>query len=150
MIYDRTQDDVNAAIDIIKSTKSAADLTDEQKEQLERGTLTIHTLNRIENKQQELKELFNSLGYWNTDITTRNWDYTDLFKQSDFDRIIANLKVLKKAFFAYKSTPDIPGTNYRKYQTINDVEGILHDLEQMTEYVRNSFIECGTFECGET
>lgn len=149
MIFNRTQDDVDASIDIIKNTKNAEDLTLEQRQQLERGTLTINTLNRIENKQTELKNLFNSIGYYNVEVDNREWTYTDYFFPSDFERILINLESLKNAFFVYSTTPIVPDDNYRRYQTINAVEKILYDLDAMINDIKNRYRQCGTFQCGE-
>jgi hypothetical protein len=49
----------------------------------------------------------------------------------------------------YKHTPNIPETNYRKYQVINDVEEILYDLDVMISNVKANYRFCGEFECGE-
>ena len=149
MIFNRTQDDIDASIDIIKNTRNAEDLTLEQRQQLERGTLTINTLNRIENKQTELKNLFNSIGYYNVEVDNREWTYTDYFFPSDFERILINLESLKKAFFVYSTTPIVPDDNYRRYQTINAVEKNLYDLDAMINDIKSRYRQCGTFQCGE-
>ena len=150
MIFDRTQNDVDTAIVLINTkVKKFEALTESEIATLEKGTLTINTLNRIEAKQEELKKLFNNIGYWNKPISIKQWEYTDVFKGEEFDRILHNLEVLKKSFFVYKNTPDIPDNNYRKYQTINDVEKILYDLDVMINDVKSHYRECGTFECGE-
>lgn len=150
MITNRTQYDVDTAISIRKNkVQKFQELTESDINYLERGTLTINTLNRIENKQDELKNLFNDIGYWNTPISTKQWAYTDIFEGTQFDRILNNLEILIKAFFIYKNTPNVPDNNYRKYQTINDVEKILYDLDVMINDVKSHYRECGTFECGE-
>ena len=150
MIFDRTQNDVDTAI-LLRDTKvkKFETLTESEIATLEKGTLTINTLNRIENKQEELKNLFNEIGYWNTPIFTRQWAYADIFEGAQFDRILNNLEILIKAFFIYKNTPNVPDNNYRKYQTINDVEKILYDLDLMINDVKSHYRECGTFESGE-
>ena len=150
MIFDRTQNDVDTAI-LLRDTKvkKFETLTESEIATLEKGTLTINTLNRIENKQEELKNLFNEIGYWNTPISTRQWAYADIFEGTQFDRILNNLEILIKAFFIYKNTPNVPDNNYRKYQTINDVEKILYDLDVMINDVKSHYRECGTFYCGE-
>ena len=150
MIFDRTQNDVDTAI-LLRDTKvkKFETLTESEIATLEKGTLTINTLNRIENKQEELKNLFNDMGYWNTPISTRQWAYADIFEGTQFDRILNNLEILIKAFFIYKNTPNVPDNNYRKYQTINDVEKILYDLDVMINDVKSNYRECGTFESGE-
>ena len=150
MIFDRTQNDVDTAIRLRREkVQTFQELTEEEIATLEKGTLTINTLNRIENKQEELKNLFNDMGYWNTPIFIRQWAYADIFKGEQFDRILYNLEILTEAFFVYKNTPNIPGNNYRKYQTINDVEKILYDLDVMINNVKANYRFCGEFECGE-
>lgn len=150
MIFDRTQNDVDTAI-LLRREKVQAfqELTEHEIATLEKGTLTINTLNRIESKQDELKNLFNDMGYWNTPISTRQWAYGDIFVGTQFDRILNNLEILIKAFFIYKDTPNVPDNNYRKYQTINDVEKIIYDLDVMINNVKSHYRECGTFESGE-
>lgn len=150
MIYDRTQADVDEAVRIRKEKVQAFHpLTDEDVNTLERGTLTINTLNRIEQKQEELKNLFGEDFYFVDKITHHWWIYSDYFMQEDFDRILFNLEMLKKAYFVYKGTPKIPTGAFTKYQTINDVEKILHDLDVMISDVKSHYRECGAFESGE-
>lgn len=150
MIFDRTQNDVDTAILLRREkVQTFQQLTESEIATLERGTLTINTLNRIEAKQELLRELFNEMGYWDTPIITKQWDYSEFLKPEDFDRILNNVKILRKAFFIYKHTPDMPDNNYRKYQTINDVEKIIYDLDVMINDVKSHYRECGTFESGE-
>lgn len=150
MIFDRTQNDVDTAVVLRREkVQTFQELSESEIATLEKGMLTINTLNRIETKQEELKNLFNDIGYWNTPISTRQWAYGDIFVGTQFDRILNNLEILIKAFFIYKDTPNIPDNNYRKYQTINDVEKILYDLDVMINDVKSYYRECGTFESGE-
>lgn len=149
MIYNRTQADIDIAIAIRARLQSGETLTEADKNALERGTLTINTLNRIEQKQTELKELFNSIGYWDTDnIVNRQWHYDDFFKRADFDRILANLEILQNAYYIYANTPNVPNANYRQFETINAVENILADLEKMIEDMSDNYRYCGDAECG--
>lgn len=150
MIYDRTQNDIDTALSVRARLQSGEALTDEYMRLLERGTLTINTLNRIEQKQAQLKEIFNSLGYWETkDVVNAEWTYNDFFKQTDFDRILRNLEILKSAYYVYTNTPEVPNANYRKFETINAVEHILSDLERMEEDMKSKYRICGEAECGE-
>ena len=150
LIYNRTESDVEKAKRIrTEKVQTFAELTPEDIEILERGTLTINTLNRIEQKQEELKNLFEEDFYFVDEIANKHWDYTDYFKQSDFDRILLNLERLVKAYLTYTSTPNIPDGNYRKYQTINDAEKILFDLDLMISDIKSHYRECGITECGE-
>lgn len=149
MITNRTQYDVDTAI-LIRNTKvkKFETLTESDINYLERGTFTINTLNRIENKQEELKNLFNDMGYWNTPITNKVWDYTQIFNAEEFQRIIDNTNVLREAFFVYKATPNTPSVSYH-FEDINNLERILYDLDIMINDIKSLYKECGTFECGE-
>lgn len=149
MIFDRTQNDIDTALILRAKIQSGETLTESERDLIERGTLTINTLNRIENKEQELSGLFKKAGYYSSDIVNREWAYSDFFTISDFTRILQNINILRKSFFTYSNTPQTPGDNYRKYQVINDVEKILNDLELMLSDLKNYYRECGTFESGE-
>ena len=149
MIYDRTKTDVDAALSIRADyVQQGTELTAKQVEQLERGTITINTLNRIENKQKSLKSLFNDMGYWNTPTTNKEWQYTDIFDEVNFRRIIDNLNILRNAFFVFKNTPNTPPISYY-WQDINSLEKILFDLDVMINDVKSRYRRCGTFRCGE-
>ena len=149
MIYDRTQADVDAAI-VLRETKIKAfqSLTESEIETLERGMLTINTLNRIETKQKELQELLNGMGYWNTNIVNEGWDETQVFDETEFNRIVNNVNVLRNAFFAYTDTPAQPKAEYH-FDSINSLEKILYDLGEMIGDVKGLYKECGNFQCGE-
>ena len=158
MIFDRTQNDVDTAIRL-RNEKVKFDpitmqpinpeaLTESEIATLEKGTITYNTLNRIETKQEELKNLFNDMGYWNTPITNKVWGENDIFNVDEFHRIIDNTNVLRNAFFVYKDTPNTPPISYH-YNDINALEKILYDLDVMINDVKSHYRECGTFECGE-
>jgi hypothetical protein len=148
MIFDRTQSDVDAAIRLRnEKVKIFQELTEEDVEILERGTLTTNTINRIEQKQDDLKNLFNGMGYFNTNIQNKSWDFDEIFYGYDFERIVNNTNILKNAFFVYSGTPQTPSPSY-DYKTFNDLEKILYDLDVMINDVKSHYRECGTFECG--
>ena len=149
MIYDRTQADVDDAIKIRKEkVQKFQELTIEDIRIFERGMITINTLNRIEIKQEELKNFFNDMGYWNTPITNKVWSENDIFNVDEFQRTIDNANILRQAFFVYKSTPNTPNVSYH-FEDINALEKILYDLDVMINDVKSHYRECRTFESGE-
>ena len=149
MIFNRTQNDVNDAIKIRnEKIQTFQLLTESDIAILEKGTMTIDTLNRIEDKQKLLKELFNEMGYWNTPTENKTWDYSQIFDEAEFQRIIDNTNVLRDAFFVYKDTPNTPPISYH-YEDINALEKILYDLGEMVKDVEDHYRECNDFECGE-
>ena len=94
MIFDRTQNDVDTAI-LLRNTKvkKFETLTESDIATLEKGRLTINTLNRIETKQEELKNLFNDMGYWNTPTTNKLWSENDIF---NIDELIISQPIVNE------------------------------------------------------
>lgn len=149
MIFNRTQSDVNDAIRIrAEKIQNGIELTNDDVISLERGMLTFNTLNRIEEKQETLKNLINELGYWNTNISNNHWDKTKIFTESDFQRIVNNTKILRDAFITFSTTPKKINTSYH-FDNINSIERILYDLDLMIDDVKGLYRECGNIESGD-
>lgn len=150
MIYNRTINDITAAKQIYENkVKKFQTLTDEDIEQLEKGYLTKNTLNRIEDKTEEIKDTIYEMGYLNIDgISTQTWSDTDYFKINDFLRILQNLDILKSAFMTYITTPTTPQARYY-FSNINDIEKILFDLDNLIDNVKENYRICGDYNCGE-
>lgn len=148
MIFDRTQEDVDTAVRLRnEKVKEFKNLTSEEINTLERGTITINTLNRIENKQMELANLFSQLSI-NVNIENKNWEQTQIFNRAEFQRILDNLNVLVKNFCVYSNTPNVPKISYH-FGDINAIEKILFDLEELYNKTLQSFRYCGTLYCGQ-
>lgn len=158
MIFDRTQNDVDTAIrlrnekvkfdPITMQPTNLDELTPAELQTLNKGTFNYTDLNRIETKQEELKNLFNDMGYWNKPIINKVWSENQIFNVDEFQRILDNTNVLRETFFVYKATPNTPPVSYH-YNDINALEKILYDLDVMINDVKSHYRECGTFECGE-
>lgn len=148
MICDRTLQDVTLAKTIRAVLQSGGTLTEAQAAALERGTCTVNTLNRIEQKQAELNQLLCENGYCVDISNVEEWAYDDVFTYQDHQRILENLNVLKDAFYVYDDTPTTPDYMF-SWSKANDIEKILVDIESMLEDMIDRFRECGTFECGE-
>ena len=147
MIFDRTQNDVDTAVSLRnKKVKEFESLTSEEVNTLERGTITTNTLNRIENKQMELANLFSQLSI-NVKIENKNWGKTQIFNREEFQRILDNLNELVKSFYVYSNTPNIPKISYH-FEDINAIEKILVDLEELYNKALKSFVYCGITYCG--
>lgn len=115
---------------------------------LQKGMLTVETMNRIETATLELAELFNAMGYYNTPVTTKKWVYADTFRQSDLQRWIDNLNILRRAFFVKSGTPETPEP-IPNWKELNDIEQILQDMDVMINDVKSNYRICGDYECGE-
>lgn len=148
MITNRTIYDVNLAKQIrSEKIQKNISLTNEEIETMERGCVTVNTLNRIEQKQEELKLRLNDMGYFNTPIINNLWDYFDIFNEEDFRRIVENNSFLRKAFYVNSDTPKDAIPKYH-YSEFNSLEKILVDLEANINYTINKYRRCGTLNCG--
>lgn len=158
MIFDRVQGDVDEAIrlrnekikfdPITMQPINLDELTPTELATLNKGTFNYTDLNRIEGKQAELKTIFNNMGYWNTPITRKEWTENDIFSADEFQRILDNTNVLRRAFFVNTNTPSTPAVSYH-YSDINALEKILYDLESIANSVKMRYKICGIFRCGE-
>ena len=152
MIFNRTLADISLAKNILDKLKSGEiagyELTEEDIETLERGTLTKNTLNRIESKTQELKELFAGKGYFVGPLEVRDWTVFDTFTTFDFAQILENVNALREVYYTFSGTPSTPSARYY-YTDINDLEKILFDLGEMIEVVESNALRCGEAFCGE-
>ena len=149
MVFDRTQKDVDDSIIIInEKVQKGLSLSEDEIATLERGTITINTLNRIEEKQAYLKSLFDSQAYYTKPIINHIWNYENIFSEFHFDELIKDTYILRDAFFDYTDTPKKLFVEY-KYENINNLEKILFDLQRMMAFVMANYRECDTFYCGE-
>lgn len=149
MIFDRTSADVNNARKIREEKiKKFIELNESEYNTLERGTITINTLNRIENKQAEVKTRLNDMGYFNAPIINKTWNYVDVFTEEDFERIVKNNSILRNSFYALKDSPVDAIAKYH-YSEINAIEKILLDISSNIEYTINKYRRCGKYYCGE-
>lgn len=149
MIFNRTEADVTEAKRIIlEKVQKFLTLSNTEIETLEKGCLTINTLNRIENEQRRLNEVLNDMGYWNTEMTNKEWTISDVFDEQNFKRLLTNIDVLRNAFFTYSETPVTPNISYH-FQAINEMEKILNDIGEIITYTQANYKICGNFSCGE-
>lgn len=149
MIYDRTEYDITQAKKIIREkVQKFSELSAKDIATLERGTLTINTLNRIENKQKELKTKLNNIGFQNINIANKIWTYNNIFYETDFIRLLDNMDELINAFYVMEETPNVPEVEFH-YETINALEKILYDIEYLINISKKNYRKCGTFKSGE-
>ena len=148
MIYNRTSSDVETAKTLRGLLQAGNTLTSEQILALERGSCTINMLNRVEVKQAELAAILNGYAYTVYIENKTDWQNTDIFTFQDHQRLLNNLDALKRAYYTYTTTPQTPIYMY-DFQSANDIEKILVDIEAMIVDMQGRFRECNTFQCGE-
>lgn len=168
MIFDRTQEDIDKAKEIIEdkikiryhedtgtfAPNNTEPLTEEEKAILEKGTYNKKTILRIENAFKELKEALVTNGYdvcgsyRISNIETKDFADDYIFELSDFERWSENLYVLRMAWWHINGTPDIPYSNYTHYETTNTIEKILDDVLILKNGMIKAFNYCGDIVCG--
>lgn len=130
LIYDRTLNDI-----MQKNSK---------------GYYNASDLNRIGEWQTYIAELLNGYSYYVSITPKTNWQIGDIPRQSDIDKIKDDTTKLKNAFYSKATTPSLTiGINYIPYNTANDIEHIIKDLDELIENMIQSFIYCDTIYCGE-
>lgn len=148
MIFDRKRSHVYDSIRIRdQKIKKFLPLTDEDIYILERGTVTVETINRIEEKQSELKSILNGMGYWNTPTENKTWNESMIFFAEDHERLVKNTLHLLNAFYIFDDTPKTLIAEYT-YSAWNDLEKLLYDLGRMADVTQSNYRECGVAECG--
>lgn len=150
MITNRTEQDViDAKTLIMEKVQNFVTLTAAEKNTLERGTLTLTTINRIESKAAELIAAIKKYCYSCGGGEARTaWTKDDVFTSEDFKRILEYTESMRSGFFIKNDTPETPDT-LLKWDSLNSEEQILSDLAYMVDDIKKHFRQCGTFECGE-
>ena len=143
MIFDRTSNDVSMALQLVRRGGA---FSNEELQIIERGIVTVNTLNRIEDKQRELMYALNDMGY-SVVIQCKSWEEGDFFLAEDLERISNNTAILRKAFDALKNTPANPRAEYH-YREFNLMERVLNDVQSNIEITKGYYKICGVAECG--
>ena len=123
-VYDRTQSDVDN-----RTAKGFINYTD---------------LNRIEGNT---KVISNKLAL---PFTEKNWTRTGLPRvTADFLRIKNGVQAIRSGFAVYPDTPQTPAQPLNTYQKWNDIERILHDVNEIYDRNENAKYYCGEIFAGE-
>lgn len=143
MIIDRTHNDVLKSIEL---AQRGGVFSEEEINTLERGMVTINTLNRIEEKQEEIADSISEMGY-PVSIENKTWNQQDVFFFEDLKRIVSNVEKLRISFFALNETPANPRAEYH-YREFNLIEKVLLDIQNNVIFAEENYKTCGNAECG--
>lgn len=173
MIYNRTQEDIDKAKEIIEdkikiryhedsesyAPNNTEPLTDEEKAVLERAIFDRKAIERVEEAMENLKgklrnngydlsmKTFNGDEYSLSDIETKTFSTDDWFERSDFERWINNIEIIKNIFHTvpyYVSKND----NFTHYETLNEIEGAIESFNDYLDGMIESKRICGITICG--
>lgn len=160
LIYDRTKSDETASAAIRKSYQTLGNwsgLTDTERAQLERGTLTYSTLNRVELAVKTLAAALTAAGY-PVEVTPvlkgskaedREWQEGDVLYRPQWAMYLDNVQRLRDAYYTLAETGELPKPEDKlDYQGANNIEKILADIDLLIDCMKASYRRCGTFRAG--
>lgn len=141
-IYDRTQEDVDIANQILNewienSMSSMYQL---------KGCLNVSDINRIENNINYLTEVLDSLYYF-SGATSKTWNELGIPNLTDVRRILNNIDKIITNYYEPLNAPDIPNSMTYYYE-INAIEEILLRIKEMIESMEQVFQKSGMFKSG--
>lgn len=152
LVYDRTHSDVDGAKEIRQKYQSLGDwtaLTATETAQLERGTLTCNTLNRVGTAVKYLATQLAESGYEVGNITVKTYAETDTVTHSDWEKYLSNVQSLREAFYTLSETDELPDVDGKlDFESANTIEKILADIDLMIERMKSAYRRCGTFYAG--
>ncbi|MBE5846246.1 MAG: hypothetical protein E7300_01040 [Lachnospiraceae bacterium] len=122
-VYDRTQADID--------NRTA------------KGFLNAVDLNRVENNIDVIS------GKLALPFTKKIWARTGLPRVADFTRIRNGVNAIREGYGHYSDTPATPSQPLNTYQKWNDVERILHDVNEVYDRSMGALNYCGEVLAGE-
>ena len=160
LVYDRTEDDVTSSA-AIRSTYQAlgnwSGLTTAERAQLERGTLTYNTLNRVESAVKLLAAALTSAGYpvavtpvlKGSKAEDREWQEGDIVRRAQWAIYLDNVQRLRDAYYTLAETGQLPKPEDKLgYVGANNIEKVLADIDLLIDCMKSSYRRCGTFRAG--
>lgn len=135
LIYDRTQSDVDYAINNPQSSSFL------------KGAYNYVDLNRIENWCAYIAEQLNSYNYSVSIETKTDWLMSDFPTKTQMKRIRDNVERLKNAFTAITEVPS--NMDKMTYKKANDLERVLYEINKFIANMESSFIYSDEVFAGE-
>lgn len=152
-ITDRTQADVNELRQLIRSIIRAGGWEYASPEDKARflmplkGAYNYTDLNRVGQAVQYLADLLNNYGYSVSVSPKTDWAISDIPRDSDMTRYLADLNALKDKFYGTTELPD--SMNDLTVTAANNIEKLLLEIETYINRMVAGFRKCGTFKSGQ-
>lgn len=144
-VYDRTQEDVDR-VKYLTKRYLKGEITEEEKLEWSKGihggsgpkgAFNLSDIKRNENNCMVIGKLVV------ISVNVKEWEYGDIPRVSDYQRIKNNVKKIKDALMVLSDTPEIPENPLNTFQKWNDIEQILHDVYSIYVRLKNSYYYCG-------
>lgn len=116
-----------------------------------KGMYTYKDLNRVETAVQSIASKFSERGYDVSEIVVKtDWYFSDRFTIHDAERYLGNISKLRDLSSVYPNTPKAPKvTDVFNYETANNIERILRDVESLLNNISSSQFYSGDLFAGE-
>lgn len=145
-VFDRTQEDVDYAIQKIAEWITA-DITGNPLMVHDlKGCLNVSDINRIESNVEYLSQQLASY-YYTPDTNIKSWTKVGTPNENDIKRILYNVRALIEGFYQQSNAPDVP-VSLVGYEDVNAVEKNLSLIKELLDYMVKSFKSTGTFYSG--
>lgn len=153
LVTDRTQADVNRVKQIAEKinngTASESELSEFNSASM-KGAYNYTDLNRVGAAMQYVAERINGYGYVVHVSPKTDWGEEDTPTQSDTQRYLADLAVLRSTFAVLQSTPAVPVDMEKlTYIEANNIEKILEDIDVLLTKSAQAWLYSGEVFSGE-
>ena len=102
-----------------------------------KGALNVEDIARVEWNISVIA------GFLSMALTTKEWDYNDIPRVSDYQRIQDNTERIRNDWIILSDTPEVPQQPLNTYDKWNDIEKILHDVYAAYMRFAKSLYRCG-------
>lgn len=153
LVTDRTRADVTYVQTLAKKIKNGTATEDELAEwnaAALKGSYNASDLNRVGAAMQYVAERINGYGYVVHVSPKTDWMEEDTPTQSDMQRYLADLAVLRSTFAVLQSTPAVPADmEALTYTEANNIEKILEDIDYLLTNTAKGWFYSGEVFSGE-
>ena len=133
-------------IDTLVTDRTVAD----QIGKTEKGQYRSGDLNRVGLAMQYVANQLAAAGYAPNIQPKTDWTDSDVHRDRDMVKYLADLSDLRRQFAQAASTPAVPGTmDGLTYSAANDIEQILLDISHMLDNIAASWYYSGDLMSGE-
>lgn len=111
----------------------------------EKGYYNASDLNRVNEAVTYIANAITSAGYSvSVSVPAKEWTDSDIPTPTQMQEYLTNVDAIKKAVAVLKTTPETPGNmRFLTYQTANDIERILFDVDIILTSMSAIYIRAG-------
>lgn len=147
LIFDRTLNDVNIAMNEIKAVQAGQSPSASFMNGL-KGCYNIFDLNRVESNVETICDKLKIFGIKLNLATKTDWKFGDIFDSTAKVRYLQNIEIIRNAWHRYVDTPQTP-PDYKHFSYANDIEKILFDIQEIFSFYVFNYVLDGRWHLNE-